>query len=261
MAKFILGRKMHMTQKFLADGTMVPVTVVEAGPCTVTQVKTIEKEGYQAAQIGFCVKRQINKPMAGHLNALGNFRYLREFLLDKMDNFARGKMFDVSSFKVGDKVKIIAVSKGRGFQGVVKRHHFRGHNTTHGTKDQVRMPGSIGAQGPQHVFKGTRMAGRMGNDQVTVANLEIIDIDLDKNLLYIKGAIPGAFNNLVEIEAKGDLVFVEKETKKEVKEEVVDTKVEEVVASEEVVQTPESPVSEEKSEATTTEEDKQVDKQ
>lgn len=248
-----------MTQKFLADGTVVPVTVVEAGPCTITQVKTIEKEGYQAAQIGFCVKRQINKPMAGHLNALGNFRYLREFLLDKIDQQARGKMFDVSSFQVGDKVKIVAVSKGKGFQGVVKRHHFRGHNTTHGTKDQVRMPGSIGAQGPQHVFKGTRMAGRMGNDQVTVANLEIIEIDLDKNLLYIKGAIPGAFNNLVEIEAKGDLVFVEKETIKEAKEEVVNAKVEAVV---EIPETPvsEETVKEEKSEATS-EENKQADKQ
>lgn len=260
MAKFILGRKIRMTQKFLADGAMVPVTVVEAGPCTITQVKTTDKEGYQAAQVGFMVKRQVNKPMAGHLNALGNFRYLREFLLDKMDNFARGKMFDVSSFKVGDKVKIVAVSKGKGFQGVVRRHHFRGHSQTHGTKDQVRMPGSIGAQGPQHVFKGTRMAGRMGGDQVTVANLEIIEIDLDKNLLYIKGAIPGAYNNLVEIIAAGDLVFIEKTATatEEITSAKVETVAKEEVVSEELPATDEN-ISAEKVE--TIEENKELDKQ
>ena len=257
MAKFILGRKMQMTQKFLADGTVVPVTVVEAGPCTITQVKNTEKDGYQAVQIGFGVKRQVNKPTAGHLNALGNFRYLREFLLDKVDNITRGKIFDVSSFKVGDKVKIVAISKGRGFQGVVKRHHFRGHNTTHGTKDQVRMPGSIGAQGPQHVFKGTRMAGRMGNDQVTVTNLEIVDIDSAKNLLYIKGAIPGAFNNLVEIEAAGDLVFVEKVVAKEAEPVVASvTETDEAVVSE--LELSDEKVSAEKLE--TTEEKKEEDK-
>ena len=245
MAKFILGRKMQMTQKFLADGAMVPVTVVEAGPCTVTQVKTTDKDGYQAVQVGFMVKRQINKPMAGHLNALGNFRYLREFLVDKVDNFARGKMFDVSSFSVGDKVKIVAVSKGKGFQGVVKRHRFGGHFQTHGTKDAVRMPGSIGAGGVQHVFKGTRMAGRMGGDQVTVANLEIVDIDTAKNLLYIKGAIPGAFNNLVEIATDGDLVFVEKTQatpiveKVEVETPVVEAAVENKAVEEAVVATEE----------------------
>lgn len=250
---------MQMTQKFLADGTMVPVTVVEAGPCTVTQVKTTDRDGYQAVQIGFMVKRQINKPMAGHLNALGNFRYLREFLVDKVENFARGKMFTASSFQVGDKVDIIAVSKGRGFQGVVKRHHFGGHFRTHGTKDQVRMPGSIGAGGVQHVFKGTRMAGRMGGDQVTVHNLEVIDVDADKNLLYIKGAIPGAFNNLVEIFGEGELNFVEKVAKIEtpvVAEAVTET--EAVVESAEV---PSETPTENKVEAVETTENNQADKQ
>ena len=198
-----------MTQKFLSDGTVVPVTAIEAGPCTVTQVKG-EKDGYMAVQVGFGVKRSLNKPLAGHLKTLGNFRYLREFPVEKVDDFARGKMFDVSSFKVGDKVQVIAVSKGKGFQGVVKRHHFHGSPKSHGHKDQLRMPGSIGAQEPQHVFKGKRMAGRMGGDQVTVKNLEIVDIDLEKNILYIKGAIPGAHNNLVEISGSGDLIFVEK---------------------------------------------------
>lgn len=216
MAKFILGRKLNMTQKFLEDGKVVPVTVVEAGPCTVTQVKG-EKDGYNAVQVGFGTKRKANKPMAGHLKGLpvspaggDNFRYLKEFRVDSSENFEKGKIFDVTTFQAGDILKITATSKGKGFQGVVKRHGFAGSLATHGHKDQHRMPGSIGATDAARVFKGTRMGGRMGGDTTTVTNLELIEIDNDKNLLYIKGAVPGARDGLVIIQANGDLTFVEK---------------------------------------------------
>ena len=207
MAKFILGKKLHMTQRFLADGTWVPVTVVEAGPCTVTQVKNQDTDGYQAVQIGFGFKRSLNKPLAGHFKGLGNFRQVREFRVDQSSAFERGKMIDVSSFQTGDYLDVAAISKGKGFQGVVRRHGFHGSPATHGHKDQLRMPGSIGAGGVQHVFKGTRMAGRMGGDRVTVKNLELIDVDLEKNLLYIKGAVPGSRNSLLMIQAEGELTL------------------------------------------------------
>jgi len=210
-----------MTQKFQEDGRVVPVTVVEAGPCTVVQVKNKEKDGYNAVQIGYATKNKagINKPMAGHLKKLDNFRYLKEFKLEKTDNFERAKVFDVTSFAVGDNLKVTATSKGKGFQGVVKRHSFGGSPATHGHKDQHRMPGSIGATDAARVFKGTRMGGRMGTDTVTVKNLKLIEIDADQNLLYIKGAIPGHRNSLVTILADGDLTFIEKK-KEEVKAEV-----------------------------------------
>ncbi len=216
MAKFILGRKLNMTQKFLEDGKVVPVTVVEAGPCTVVQVKG-EKDGYTAVQVGFASKRKVNKPIAGHLKGFENFRYLKEFRVENSDTFEKGKVFDVTSFQVGDILKITATSKGKGFQGVVKRHGFHGSPATHGHKDQHRMPGSIGATDAARVFKGTRMGGRMGGDTTTVSGLELIEVDTEKNLLYIKGAVPGAREALVQIQTNGDLVFVEK--KAEVKEE------------------------------------------
>ncbi len=225
-----------MTQKFLPDGRVVPVTAVEAGPCTIVQVKG-EADGYQAVQVGFGQRKKINKPLAGHLKGLPNFRYLREFRVDNASGLERGKVFDVSSFKVGDILQVSATSKGKGFQGVVKRHHFRGAPKTHGHKDQLRMPGSIGSTDPARVFKGTRMAGRMGGDAVTVKNLELIEIDTDKNLLYIKGAVPGARNAFVRILASGDLVLMDKaaepkmEQPKDVESEAVpvETSVEPVV--------------------------------
>ena len=238
MAKFILGRKLNMTQKFQEDGRVVPVTVVEAGPCTVVQVKNKEKNSYNAVQVGFATKKRVNKPLAGHLKDLDNFRYLKEFRLDNVDNFTRAKVFDVSSFALGDNLKITAISKGKGFQGVVKRHGFHGSPATHGHKDQHRMPGSIGATNAARVYKGTRMGGRMGTDTVTVKNLELIEIDTVKNLLYIKGAVPGYRNSLVTIWADGELTFVENkkeelkvETKKE--EKIIEVK-EEKVKKEEV---------------------------
>lgn len=253
MAKFILGKKLHMTQKFLADGTWVPVTVVEAGPCTVTQVKG-EKDGYQAVQIGFGFQKKLNKPLAGHFKGLDNFRYVREFRVGESSTFERGKVIDVTSFQTGDKLDVSAVSKGKGFQGVVKRHGFHGSPATHGHKDQLRMPGSIGSGGVQHVFKGTRMAGRMGGDRVTLHNLEVVEIDAENNLLYVKGAVPGARNTLVMIKADGDMTLKDKvEVKKpaveekvepvtpELNEEKVEAPVEEVVVEDKVEEKAETP--------------------
>jgi large subunit ribosomal protein L3 len=222
MAKFILGEKLQMSQKFLPDGRVVPLTVVQAGPCEVVQIKNATKDGYQAVQVGWGLKKKISKPLAGHTKGLKNFRHLKEFKVTKTDNLSRGQIFDVTTFQVGDILKVTSVSKGKGFQGVVKRHHFHGHPVSHGHKDQERMPGSIGSTDSNRVFKGTRMAGHMGDATVTVRNLELMEIDKDKNLLYIKGAIPGARHGLVIMVAEGDLVFVDKkeETKIEVKAEV-----------------------------------------
>lgn len=205
-----------MTQQFREDGQVMPVTVVEAGPCTIVQVKG-QSDGYQAVQVGFGRRRKITKPLAGHLKNLGNFRYLREFRVTDASKFSVGQSFDVSSFQTGESLKVTAVSKGKGFQGVVKRHGFHGHPPTHGHKDQTRMPGSIGATEPQRVFKGTRMAGHMGTDTVTVKNLELVAIDKEKNWLYIQGAVPGARNTLVKIVAEGDLTFLSPALVSEVK--------------------------------------------
>jgi len=218
--KYILGKKIEMTQKFKEDGKFVPVTVVKAGPCFITQVKTQEKDGYQALQIGLEEKKKLNKPLAGHLKKTFKARYLSEIRIenDSKKEFKEGQKISVNVFSKGDIVKVVGTSKGKGFQGVIKRHHFHGHNATHGTKDQVRHSGSIGAQGPQHVFKGTRMAGRMGGSQVTLTNLEVVDIDPEKNLIFIKGAIPGGRHGLVEIIAPGEMDL--KEEKEVMKEEI-----------------------------------------
>lgn len=196
--KFIIGKKLEMSQIWNDEGRVVPVTVVEAQPNTVTQVKTQGKEGYSALQVGFGMRKKLTKPMQGHLKDLPAVRFFKEFSGGGED-LKRGDTVDVSSFSPGDKVKVTGVSKGKGFQGVVRRHGFHGSPATHGHKDQLRMPGSIGAGGVQHVFKGTRMAGRMGGAQVTVSNLEIVAVDKDKNRLMIKGAIPGARGSLMVI--------------------------------------------------------------
>ena len=214
MAKFILGKKLKMTQKFAADGTVIPVTVVSAGPCTVVQVKG-EKDAYQAVQIGYDLKKKLNKSQAGHLQGLDNFRYLKEFRVNDSSSFSRGQIFGVDTFSAGDIIDARSVSKGKGFQGVVKRHGFAGSPATHGHKDQLRMPGSIGATDPARVFKGTRMAGRMGTDTVTLKNLEIAEVDPQANLIYIKGAIAGHRGSLVEIFCpSGEIKFLAKEEAK-----------------------------------------------
>ncbi len=202
--KFILGQKVEMTQKFAPDGTVMPVTVVKAEPNTITQVKG-EKDGYTAIQVGYGHKKTLSKPLQGHLKNLANFRWLREFIA--ADKVERGQQIDLSTFAVGDKVKVTGVSKGKGFQGVVKRHGFHGAPKSHGHKDQERMPGSIGAGEPQHVFKGKRMGGHMGDENVSVLNLEIVEIDQANNLIYLKGAVPGARNGLVMLQTDGDLVI------------------------------------------------------
>ncbi len=191
-----------MSQKFKEDGTVVPVTLVIAGPCKVTQVKTKEKDGTAAVQIGFDAVKKLNKPEAGHLKDLENFRQLAEVGVEKPEEYQRGQEIKVTSFVPGDKVQVIGTSKGMGFAGVVKRHHFRGHPTTHGHKDAMRMPGSIGAGGVQRVFKGMRMAGRMGGDRVTIKNLEVVEIDEKNNVLALKGAVPGKRGAIILISQK-----------------------------------------------------------
>ena len=200
--KFILGKKIEMSQRFDEEGAVTPVTLLEAGPCKVTQVKTKEKDGYGAVQIGFGLKKKNNKPLAGHLKDLENFRDLVEFKVDKIAEYVRGQEISLANFVKGDKVVITGVSKGKGFAGVVKRHHFHGHPKTHGHKDQLRMPGSIGAGGVQRVFKGVRMGGRMGGEQITIKNLKVVEVDSQNNIIALKGAVPGARGALVLIISK-----------------------------------------------------------
>ncbi|NIP32770.1 50S ribosomal protein L3 [Candidatus Saccharibacteria bacterium] len=200
--KFIIGTKIEMGQVWNEAGERVPVTWIKADPCKVTQVKTDEKDGYSAVQIGCGEKKRLIKPLAGHLKDLPKFRYLKEFRVSDPENFERGKEIKVTIFEPGDKVAVAGTSKGRGFAGVVKRHGFHGSPASHGHKDQLRMPGSIGATDPAHVFKGTKMGGQMGAERVMVKNLEIVQVDEKENRLAIKGAVPGARNSLVEIIAQ-----------------------------------------------------------
>jgi len=196
----IIGKKMGMTQIFRDDGKAEAVTAIEAGPCTVTQVKTVAEEGYNAAQLGFGQAKRLKSPEKGHLKGLGQFKYLREFRVSNTEDIKLGERVDVSLFKAGDLVDIIGVSKGKGFAGVVKRHHFAGGPKTHGQSDRHRAPGSIGATtSPGRVLKGKRMAGHMGSNQVTVRHLEVFEADPDRNLLLVEGAVPGARNGLLLI--------------------------------------------------------------
>jgi len=200
MIKGLLGRKIGMTQLFTKDGTLEAVTAIEAGPCTVTQIKTAAKEGYNAVQMGFGEAKRINAPEKGHLGKLGLFKHLSEFRVDEAPNVEVGHRVDVTLFQPGDLVDVIGVSKGRGFAGVVKRHHFAGGPKTHGQSDRHRAPGAIGSgTSPGHIVKGLRMAGHMGNQRVTVKCLEVVKADPDRNLLLLKGAVPGAKNGLLEI--------------------------------------------------------------
>jgi len=212
-----------MTQVFLPTGEVVPVTKVVAGPCTVVQIKEKEK----AIQLGFGEKKEfrLNKPAAGHLKDLKPVAWLKEFKVEKTDDINRGDLVTLETFSVGDEIEVTGVSKGKGFAGVVKRHHFRGGPASHGHKDNLRAPGSIGAGGVQRVFKGMRMAGRMGGDQVTVKNLEVVEVHPETNEIYIKGAVPGGRNALLVIQGEGELKIQKNEPKAEVKPEqpVVET--------------------------------------
>lgn len=207
-----------MTQVWEND-KVIAVTPVLAGPCTVTQVKTKDSDGYSALQLAFGEKKKknIKKPQIGHVKNLNiNPRHLKEFRTTELGEVKAGDIINVATFEKGDIIAVTGVSKGKGFQGVVKRHGFKGQTTTHGTKDQVRMPGSVGPLGPAHVFKGTRMGGRMGGKKITTTNLEVVKVDLENNIILIKGALPGAVNGLVTINGQGELKLnVKPEVKKE----------------------------------------------
>jgi large subunit ribosomal protein L3 len=201
----IIGRKIGMTQLFQETGEPVPVTVIQAGPSMVIQIKSRDKDGYDAIQLGFVESKvkqsQLNSPERGHLRDLGNVRYLREFRTNDISSVKRGDKVDVGFLKRGDLVDIAGLSKGRGFAGVVKRHHFAGGPKTHGQTDRHRGPGSIGSTTfPGRVLKGKRMAGHMGNRKVTARNLEVIQVDSERGLLLVKGAVPGANGGLLVIE-------------------------------------------------------------
>ena len=204
--KGILGKKVGMTQIFDEKGEVVPVTVIEAGPCFVAQIKTVERDGYSAIQLGFdeTKPRRLTKPQLKHLQKsnLPALRHLREIRLDEAEvaDLEEGQRLTVDLFVPGEYVDVAGISKGRGFAGVVKRHSFSGGPKTHGQSDRHRAPGSIGAcTTPGRVFKGKRMPGHMGGDRITVQNLEVVMVDPERNLLAIRGAVPGAKNGLVEI--------------------------------------------------------------
>lgn len=198
---FIIGRKLEMTQQFRDDGTVVPVTLVNAEPNVVTFLRTQERDGYTAVQVGADTRKRLNQAEAGHLSELPQMKTLCEFRVAET-SFARGDEIRVDAFAPGMTVDVTGFSKGRGFAGPMKRHHFKGKRATHGTKDQARMPGSIASQRQGKVIKGQRMAGHMGDERVTVKNLEVISVDPHAHTIAIKGAIPGARGGLVIIKSR-----------------------------------------------------------
>jgi large subunit ribosomal protein L3 len=199
MIQAMVGKKLGMTQVFDETGVVHPATVIECGPNVVTQIKTDEKDGYEAVQLGYGLDSRLNRPEQGHRKASGfQSRYLREVTADGYDGLEVGQVFKADVFKPGQMVDVTGTSKGRGFQGGVKRHGFSGGPKTHGQSDRLRAPGSIGSSAtPGRVFKGTRMAGRMGNDRVTVLSLEVLRVDPERNLLVVKGSVPGHNDSLV----------------------------------------------------------------
>ena len=203
MCKGLMGKKLGMSGLFLPDGRYVPVTVIEAGPCVVTQIKTEETDGYNALQLGFGDKKEsrVNKALKGHFSksASGVFSYVKEFGVADPSAYTLGQEITLELFKVGERVDVIGATKGRGFSGVMKRHGFHGGRKTHGSHSH-RIPGSIGCSAwPSKVIKGKKMPGRYGNERKTVRNLEVIDIRPEDNIILIKGAVPGAKSGLVTI--------------------------------------------------------------
>jgi large subunit ribosomal protein L3 len=202
MVAGLLGRKVGMTSVFDEDGRVVPVTVIQAGPCWVTQVKTSDSDGYDAVQLGFEESRKLNSPERGHLSKAGTpmLKHLREWHVVDASEYQLGQRLDVSMFEAGERVTLVGTSKGKGFQGVVKRHGFSGGPKTHGQSDRWRAPGSIGSgTTPGRVLKGLRMAGKMGHDRVTVKNLLVVRADPERNLLLVRGAVPGPREALVVV--------------------------------------------------------------
>lgn len=200
MINGLIGRKLGMLQRFEPNGTVTAVTVLEAGPCRVTQIRTRERDGYEAVQLGFGQVKRLNQPERGHLKGLENLKHLREFKVDDVDEVKLGQHVGADLFKTGDFVDVTAVSKGRGFAGVVKRHGFHGGPKTHGQSDRHRSPGSIGSTTtPGRVLKGLRMAGHMGSKQVTVKGLKIVDVNPARGVLLVHGAVPGPRTGVVSI--------------------------------------------------------------
>lgn len=203
MIEGLLGRKIGMTQVFGPTGEVIPVTVLEVGPCVVTQIRSQENDGYEAVQLGFgdAKAKSLTKPEQGHLAGAGRLvRYLREFQTETLGDHTVGQVLTVDQFEPGQLVDVTGTSKGRGFQGVMRRHNFRGGPRTHGQSDRARAPGSIGAgTDPGRVWKGTRMAGRMGNRRVTTQNLQVVEVLTDKNVLLVRGSVPGAKNGLIVV--------------------------------------------------------------
>jgi large subunit ribosomal protein L3 len=203
MIQGLIGRKIGMTQLFQDNGEVV-VTAIEAGPCFVIQVKNEAKDGYNAVQLGFGEAKLLNSPKKGHLKEIGQFKHLREFSVEDISSVQVGQKVDVDMFKPGDLLDVTGISKGKGFAGVVKRHHFAGGPKTHGQSDRHRAPGSIGATtSPGRVLKGTRMAGHMGDRRVTERNLKVLDVDSARHLLLVKGAVPGSKKGLLLIKKAG----------------------------------------------------------
>jgi large subunit ribosomal protein L3 len=203
MIQGLIGRKIGMAQLFQDDGEVV-VTTIEAGPCFITQVKTEAKDGYNAVQLGFGEDKRLNSPQKGHVKEIGQLKHLREFQVEDVKSVQVGQKIDADMFKPGDLINVVGISKGKGFAGVVKRHHFAGGPKTHGQSDRHRAPGSIGATtSPGRVFKGLRMAGHMGDRRVTERNLKVINVDLKRHLLLVRGAVPGARKGLLLIKKAG----------------------------------------------------------
>lgn len=208
MIQGILGRKVGMTQLFAADGSVVPVTVVEAGPCVVIQRKSADRDGYEAVQVGLVEKvhaNRVSQPMKGHFAKAGvaPVRKVAEFRVEPATEAKAGDSVTVSIFVEGDHVDVVGVSKGKGFAGIIKRHHFGGGRATHGSMFH-RAPGSIGSSAfPSRVFKGMRMTGRMGGDRVTVKNLSVARVDAENNLIYLRGAVPGGKGSILRIRKTG----------------------------------------------------------
>jgi large subunit ribosomal protein L3 len=196
----ILGKKIGMTQLY-RENLEIAVTAIEAGPCCVIQVKTVEKDKYNAVQIGFGEAKKLSKAEKGHLKENGNYRYLRELRTENVNDYQVGQKIDAGMFKAGDIVQVEGISKGKGFAGGVKRYHFKGGPKTHGQSDRHRAPGSIGSTTtPGRVLKGLRMAGHMGARKVTMRNLVVVEVDVAKNVLLLRGAVPGAKGGILLIE-------------------------------------------------------------
>ena len=202
----IIGTKIGMTQIIGEDGMVTPVTILEAGPCTVTQIKTVESDGYNAVQVGYGLGKNLSKSVAGHVKKAGEKvspKVLQEFRVEEIpEGMKLGDVITIENFKIGDKVAVTGTSKGKGFAGTVKRYNFNEARNTHGFKGNIRKVGSIGSMYPQKVWKGKKMPGRMGHDQVTVKNLVVAYLDVANNLIGLKGAVPGPKKGIISVEGK-----------------------------------------------------------